>query len=1370
MRTFALGYPILSGKISIMKHFFSGLLLITFFSINASSQNRETFFKSLPGIDASTPEWARLMYGPNPNIKQVDFEFGKYFDSHAMEKNVHTQNYTYWRRKISRFINTDGFIKLPDAAAEKAFLQKMGQRSQMKSGSAGTWHPIGPFTTYAAGDQPDLRISWQTNVYCFDQSESRPEILYAGTEAGGLFKSENKGLSWRLVTASIPVTTIYDVKISAINPDEVFFAANSRIYKTTNGGESWSEIYVVGEEVYQLLMHPANPDIIFCAANNGLYKSVDSGNSWTKLFSQKCWDIKFHPLNPGIVYLVKDNPAENRCEFWKSTDTGATFTIRENGWYVPEIKASARDLGAKIGVTPAAPERVYVALIGETRNRDFDNGWIGMYKSSDAGENWVNPNPPDGGPYSAGHVNPTSFYPDGTGFHQGFYDFTLGVSQSDPDRLWLGTINFLKSSNGGGSWARIGSYYAQQDIGFVHPDIQEIHIRGAEIFLCTDGGISLSTDELRTHEARNYGLTGSDYWGFGQGWNEDVMVGGRYHNGNSGYYQAYGTGNTLSLGGGEAPTGYVNPMENRKTYFSDINSALLPLALDEPVVYFQKLGKYPTESYFKSYSSEIEWDPRYAGHLYLGDGGKIWKSNNGGGYFEVLYNFGTGKVLEMEVSRSNPKVIYCVYQARSGYSDPCSIRKTNDGGATWSGTTAVPTNDRWKMEITLNPENENELWVISLNGYNGRKVYRTLDGGKTWEAKSSSLFDDEQPMDIQFQGGTDGVVYLATSTGAYYFDPSTSEWSEFMNGLPAWTGVMEMKPFYAQNKIRMATNGRSIWETDMVVSSRPLAQPMTQSDIIYNCNDTVQFESYSIVRNEGAQWLWTFSPAPLHVSSPTVRNPKVVFGARGSFDVTLKVTDSENRTSSRTEPAMVTIADPSGPDAFAGQALECKLSGEYAVTGDLALNTNILTITAWVNPDGIQPEYTGIVMNNLNGTGFNFRGSNNSLGYHWNNSNWTWDSKLIVPSGKWSHVALVANAASATLYVNGIPSKHTVMLQKANISTMDIGSYMGWDSRNFKGMIDEVCIWKRALTQEEIREYAHLTKENLDSDPDFIAYYQFNEPGGNLFNRVGSGLGTLMGAPQKVASSAPVGTGSSSRMSVAGSGVYDFTGTGLSLTFPAGGALYPGEMVITRLQNLPVTLPNVNPNIGCYWFLNGYGSDHFSPISEMRFTPFSGEPSDTIIAAPEHATLFMRGIGETANTWENLCGAASVTHGVTGNFRYTSSCSVAINGSLFLTSNDAAIPLLKGTTSGIPGASDPGEAFVQVYPNPVSPESDVRFEYPGSGSIRIKLYDATGKLLKDIRSNGPCTEIVPAAGLPSGICLYTVQSETKMRSGRIVIR
>ncbi len=128
-------------------------------------------------------------------------------------------------------------------------------------------------------------------------------------------------------------------------------------------------------------------------------------------------------------------------------------------------------------------------------------------------------------------------------------------------------------------------------------------------------------------------------------------------------------------------------------------------------------------------------------------------------------------------------------------------------------------------------------------------------------------------------------------------------------------------------------------------------------------------------------------------------------------------------------------------------------------------------MTAWIKPNGIQDEYTGIFFNDDESAGLNFRESNNTLAYHWPGGSWSWDSGLEVPSDVWSHVALVAEPSGVTVYLNGVGVKHNDAINTATFGTGKIGSYKGWDSRNYRGQIDEVCIWNKSLTQEEIREY-----------------------------------------------------------------------------------------------------------------------------------------------------------------------------------------------------------------------------------------------------------------------------------------------------------
>src|SRR5690606_32915483 len=137
--------------------------------------------------------------------------------------------------------------------------------------------------------------------------------------------------------------------------------------------------------------------------------------------------------------------------------------------------------------------------------------------------------------------------------------------------------------------------YAGGNLG-IHVDNQDFRVLNGQYWISTDGGIYHSTDFFNSSPGfKMNGIHGSDYWGFGSGWNEDVLVGGLYHNGNLAYHQNYTPGQFLSMGGAEAPTGYVNPGNNRKAYFSDIGGKMIPVTVTDPITSFS-FGKNPNET------------------------------------------------------------------------------------------------------------------------------------------------------------------------------------------------------------------------------------------------------------------------------------------------------------------------------------------------------------------------------------------------------------------------------------------------------------------------------------------------------------------------------------------------------------------------------------------------------------------------------------------------------------------------------------------------------------------------------------------------------------------------------------------------------
>ena len=146
------------------------------------------------------------------------------------------------------------------------------------------------------------------------------------------------------------------------------------------------------------------------------------------------------------------------------------------------------------------------------------------------------------------------------------------------------------------------------------------------------------------------------------------------------------------------------------------------------------------------------------------------------------------------------------------------------------------------------------------------------------------------------------------------------------------------------------------------------------------------------------------------------------------------------------------------------------------------IGTNVLTITAWIYPQGLQVSSAGLVFSRSGTTqsGLCYDHATNSdgsyrLGYNWNNdpNTYNWDSGLTPPQNKWSLVSLVITPTNATVYVintNGLQfsvNSYTNPPQKFEGPTL-IGGDSGFTGRNFNGVMDEVALFGQALTQSQL--------------------------------------------------------------------------------------------------------------------------------------------------------------------------------------------------------------------------------------------------------------------------------------------------------------
>ena len=149
----------------------------------------------------------------------------------------------------------------------------------------------------------------------------------------------------------------------------------------------------------------------------------------------------------------------------------------------------------------------------------------------------------------------------------------------------------------------------------------------------------------------------------------------------------------------------------------------------------------------------------------------------------------------------------------------------------------------------------------------------------------------------------------------------------------------------------------------------------------------------------------------------------------------------------------------------------------------LNLNTNTVTITAWIYPVGTTADYAGVCFYRSGCTvaGINYGGSvganTGMIGYTWNNDQytWNWTSGLTPPANEWSFVALVIQPTSAIMYLVTTNGQQSATNTYAHPSQGFSGAgAIGADTydatgRTFNGLIDEVAVFNSALTPAQIQ-------------------------------------------------------------------------------------------------------------------------------------------------------------------------------------------------------------------------------------------------------------------------------------------------------------
>jgi hypothetical protein len=197
------------------------------------------------------------------------------------------------------------------------------------------------------------------------------------------------------------------------------------------------------------------------------------------------------------------------------------------------------------------------------------------------------------------------------------------------------------------------------------------------------------------------------------------------------------------------------------------------------------------------------------------------------------------------------------------------------------------------------------------------------------------------------------------------------------------------------------------------------------------------------------------------------------------------------------QSASLKAAGP-GPSAFPG--FESGNTGvqstwptdqSWATLSSLDLNTNTVTLTGWIYPIGAQAEFAGLLWTEDNATRAGLAYGNHytmpsgvgQLTYTWNQGGiLAFPSGLTIPSDQWSFIALVISPSSGTLYLGSGGPLASAVNSTAHQKELWTGPWrLGYDpywapppQYVFNGVIDEVAVFKRAMTLDEVNSLYNI--------------------------------------------------------------------------------------------------------------------------------------------------------------------------------------------------------------------------------------------------------------------------------------------------------
>ncbi len=716
----------------------------------------------------------------------------------------------YWDARVNT--KTGEFPKTTTAIEWKEYLKKHPDAKSV----SGNWQPLGP-------DQSGGGYAGIGRINCISFHPTDTNTYWVGAPSGGLWKTTDDGQTWTVLTDQNDVLGVSDIAIPSDfeTSNTIYIATGDRdggsvwtlgggqyydnhtigVLKSTDGGTTWNETalsYTVDKTwiIGRLLIDTTDNITLFASTYTGIYKTTNGGTSWTKILTADyVIDMEFKPGDPSTIYV--STKYSNRSKIYRSTNGGDNWSEL--------INFGSGSRRTEIAVTDDDPDYIY-ALVSNT-----SGGLFGIYKSRDGGGSFELTLDGDDSNNSLLY-----YYSDGSGSNtgQGNYDLAIAVAPNDTNIVFIGGINSWKSEDGGYTWNINNMWTSHTDYNFhgtipVHADKHVLKYRDTlALFEGNDGGIYKTNDEGENWDDLTNEMVISQFYRLGVSQQSSNMtIGGLQDNGTK---LLYTDGNWYDVKGGDGMECIIDPTDDNYQYGTYVDGEI------ERTTDGWSSGTNRTIISDNIADADGGWwvspymlDPNNTQIIYVGYN-DVWKSTDRGDNFTKISTMNSsGDLRSMAMSPANSDILYVA--------DQNNIWKTENGGSSWTDITGTLPSSNAITYLYVDHNDANTVW-ITFGGYDSNRVYESTNGGSSWTDISSGLPDLPVFSIIQNKLSSAKHLYVAMDIGVFVKEDN-SDWQMFSTGLPNVL-VTELDIYYDestpdQSKIRAATFGRGLWESDL---------------------------------------------------------------------------------------------------------------------------------------------------------------------------------------------------------------------------------------------------------------------------------------------------------------------------------------------------------------------------------------------------------------------------------------------------------------------------------------------------------------------------------------------------------------------------